>query len=267
MGNSISYSSVSAPVASHTIPPRASAPELPPEIWREIVLVTRVDSVLTLRQVSRDLRSVVDSLDQANLNQINQDTHSPVDLYQSDGGVRSVTRDPATQGVMARDENISPALQAFFAHSNDTHVRWRLAGNPSLTLTVQQTLAQDQYADVRLALARNPSLSSDAAQQTLAQDQDEWVRRNLARNPSLTSEARQQTLAQDQDEWVRMSLAGNRSLTSTVQQTLAQDQDAEVRETLAGNPSLTSEVTQERQARNLNISIRMFLRRIVSADR
>ncbi|MEJ2680525.1 MAG: hypothetical protein P8144_03320, partial [Gammaproteobacteria bacterium] len=117
MGNCISHASVSSPVA-HSIPPRTSAPvELPWEIWREIAAVASADSVLTLRQISRDLRSAVDSLDQANLNQINQDTHSTVVLYQSDDGVRSVTRDPATQGAMARDENISPALQEFFAHS------------------------------------------------------------------------------------------------------------------------------------------------------
>ncbi|MEJ2742239.1 MAG: hypothetical protein P8176_07095, partial [Gammaproteobacteria bacterium] len=123
MGNCISHASVSSPVA-HSIPPRTSAPvELPWEIWREIAAVASADSVLTLRQISRDLRSAVDSLDQANLNQINQDTHSTVVLYQSDDGVRSVTRDPATQGAMARDENISPALQEFFVHSNDAHVR------------------------------------------------------------------------------------------------------------------------------------------------
>ncbi|MEJ2682015.1 MAG: F-box protein [Gammaproteobacteria bacterium] len=79
MGNyisCISHSSVNAPVANHTIPSRASAPaELPLEIWREIAAAASAHSVVTLRQVSRDMRSAVDSLDQANLNQINQDTH------------------------------------------------------------------------------------------------------------------------------------------------------------------------------------------------
>ncbi|MEJ2743746.1 MAG: F-box protein [Gammaproteobacteria bacterium] len=44
--------------------------ELPPEIWREIFAVASTDSVLALRQISRDLRSAVDGLDQANLNRI-----------------------------------------------------------------------------------------------------------------------------------------------------------------------------------------------------
>ncbi|MEJ2755954.1 MAG: hypothetical protein P8104_09025 [Gammaproteobacteria bacterium] len=177
MGNRISHSSVSEPVVNHTIPPRASVPvELPPEIWREVAAVASAHSVLTLRQVSRDMRSAVDSLDQANLNRINQGTDSIVDLYQSDGGVRPVTRDPATQRAMARDENISPALQEFFVHSNDAYVRGRLAGNPSLI--------------------------SEARQERLAQDQDPAVRSHLAGNPSLTSEARQEALAQDQHVWV-----------------------------------------------------------------
>ncbi|MEJ2755067.1 MAG: hypothetical protein P8104_04335, partial [Gammaproteobacteria bacterium] len=95
MDNSISRSKVSAPVANHAIPPRASAPvELPPEIWREIAAVASADSVLTLRQISHDLRSVVGSLDQANLNRINQHPDSTMNLYQSEDGVRPVTRDP-----------------------------------------------------------------------------------------------------------------------------------------------------------------------------
>ncbi|MEJ2756584.1 MAG: hypothetical protein P8104_12345, partial [Gammaproteobacteria bacterium] len=157
MGNYISHSSVSALVGNHAIPSRASAPvELPPEIWREIAVVASADSVLTLRQISRDLRSAVDSLVQANLNRINQDANSSVDLYQSDGGVRSVTRDPETQRAMARDENISPALQAFFAHSNDAYVRRYLAGNPSLTSeAAQERLARDPNRRAREALAVN----------------------------------------------------------------------------------------------------------------
>ncbi|MEJ2743906.1 MAG: hypothetical protein P8176_15920, partial [Gammaproteobacteria bacterium] len=206
------------------------------EIWREIAAVASADSVVTLRQVSRDMRSAVDSLDQANLNRINQGTDSTVDLYQSGDGVRSVTRDPETQGVMVRDENISPALQEFFALSNDANIRWLLALNPSLTSdAAQQTLAQDQNAEVRLTLAVNPSLSSEAVQQTLAQDQNAAVRLLLALNPSLTSEAAQETLAQDhQDIAVRRTLACNPSLTATVQQTLAQDQDERVRLLIEG---------------------------------
>ncbi|MEJ2756660.1 MAG: hypothetical protein P8104_12740, partial [Gammaproteobacteria bacterium] len=248
MGNCIScisHSSVSAPVA-HTIPPRTSAPvELPWEIWREIAAVASADSVVTLRHISRDLRSAIDSLDQANLHQINRHSDSTVNLYQSDDRVRSVTKDPKTQGAMARDENISPALQEFFAHSNDAHVRRRLACNPSLSSeAAQQTLAQDQRDWIRRDLARNPSLSSEAAQKTLVQDQYEWVREALAGNPCLTSTV-QQTLAQDQHEWVRRALVRNPSLTSeAAQQTLAQDQCEWVREALAGNPCLTSTVQQ-----------------------
>ncbi|MEJ2755799.1 MAG: hypothetical protein P8104_08205 [Gammaproteobacteria bacterium] len=224
MGNCIScinHSSVSAPVANHTIPPQAFAPvALPSDIWREIAAVASADSVLTLRRISRDLRSAVDSLDQSNLNRINQSTDSTVDLYQSDTGVRSVTRNPETQGAMARrNKNISPALQAFFAHSNDANVRRHLALNPNLTSTVQQTLVQDQEADVRAALARNPSLTSDARQQTLAQDQNESVRSYLANNPNLTS-AVQQTLALTQNAAVQNYLANNPNLTSTVQRLL-----------------------------------------------
>ncbi|MEJ2754746.1 MAG: hypothetical protein P8104_02665, partial [Gammaproteobacteria bacterium] len=211
-------------------------------IWCDIAAVASADSVLTLRQISRDLRSIVDSIDQANLNRINQGTDSSVDLYQSDDGVRSVARDPATQRAMARDENISPALQEFFAHSNDAHVRWRLASNPSL--------------------------SSDAAQQTLAQDQDEWVREALAGNSSLTSDAQQEALAQDQNAEVRASLARNSSLSSeAAQQTLAQDQNKWVRMALAGNFSLSSEAAKERLASDPNRHVRMFLRRIVPGDR
>ncbi|MEJ2743831.1 MAG: hypothetical protein P8176_15525 [Gammaproteobacteria bacterium] len=58
MDNSISHSSVNTPVANHTIPPQAYAPiALPSEIWREIAAVASAHSVLTLRQVSRDMRS------------------------------------------------------------------------------------------------------------------------------------------------------------------------------------------------------------------
>ncbi|MEJ2754839.1 MAG: hypothetical protein P8104_03155, partial [Gammaproteobacteria bacterium] len=212
MDNSISRSSVSAPVANR----RVSAPvELPSEIWREIAAVASADLVLALRQVSRDMRSVVDSLDQADLNRINQGADSTVDLYQFDGGVRSVTRDPETQRAMASDENISPALQEFFVHSIDTHVRRHLARNPSLTSdTRQEALAKDQDAFVRGALAGNPSLTSDARQERLAQDQDAGVRSRLALNRSLTSEARQERLAQDQYAFVRSCLALNPSLTS-----------------------------------------------------
>ncbi|MEJ2742892.1 MAG: hypothetical protein P8176_10520 [Gammaproteobacteria bacterium] len=240
MNNSINHSSVSTLVANHAIPPRASAPvELPPEIWREIAAVASADSVLTLRQISHDLRSAVDSLDQANLNRINQSADSTVDLYQSDDGVRSVARDPRTQRAMAGDENISPVLQEFFAHSNDADVRTNLARNPSLTSeAAQKILAQDQDEWVQNYLARNPSLSSEAAQQTLAQNPNEWVRISLAGNRSLTSDDRQERLAQDLNASVRVALARNPSLISTVQQTLAQDPNRRVRAALARNPSL-----------------------------
>ncbi|MEJ2742901.1 MAG: hypothetical protein P8176_10570 [Gammaproteobacteria bacterium] len=270
MDNSIGHSSVSAPVANHTIFPRVFAPvEFPPEIWCDIAAVASADSVLTLRQISRDLRSIVDSIDQANLNRINQGTDSSVDLYQSDDGVRSVARDPATQRAMARDENISPALQEFFAHSNDAHVRWRLASNPSLSSdAAQQTLAQDQDEWVREALAGNSSLTSDAQQEALAQDQNAGVRASLAGNRSLTSDARQEALAQDQNAEVRASLARNSSLSSeAAQQTLAQDQNKWVRMALAGNFSLSSEAAKERLASDPNRHVRMFLRRIVPGDR
>ncbi|MEJ2755994.1 MAG: hypothetical protein P8104_09245, partial [Gammaproteobacteria bacterium] len=108
MDNSISHSSVSALVANYTIPPQASAPvELPSEIWREIATVASANSVLTLRQISRDLRSAVGSLDQANLNRINQHPNSTVVIYQSGDAVRSVIRDPRIQRAMAGAENIS----------------------------------------------------------------------------------------------------------------------------------------------------------------
>ncbi|MEJ2756345.1 MAG: hypothetical protein P8104_11080, partial [Gammaproteobacteria bacterium] len=247
MDNSINHSSVSTPFTNHTILPRASTPvELPPEIWCEIATVASADSVLMLRQISRDLRSVVDSLDQANLHRINQGTDSTVDLYQSDGRVRSVIRDSETQGAMARDENISSALQEFFAHSNDVHVRRHLAGNPSLSSEArQEALAQDQNADVRAALAGNPSLISDARQEALAQDDNASVRTALAGNPSLTSDARQEALAQDDNAAVRRALARNPNLSSEArQEALAQDQSADVRAALAGNPSLTSDARQ-----------------------
>ncbi|MEJ2682463.1 MAG: hypothetical protein P8144_13615, partial [Gammaproteobacteria bacterium] len=100
---------VSAPVANHTIPPQASRPvEFPPDSWREIAAVASAHSVLTLRQVSRDMRS---------------------------------------------DENISPALQEFFAHSNDANVRRALAGKHSLSSeAAQERLTRDPNRRVRMRM-------------------------------------------------------------------------------------------------------------------
>jgi len=240
MGNCISSSNitsqVAAPIANHD---RASAVYFPPEIWRAIASVSTADSVVTLRQVSDDMRQAIDGLQQTDLTQINQHADSTVELYQSDDGLHSVTKDPQAQFVLARDENISPALQAFFAQSNDRFVRWALAGNPSLTSGAVQRLAQDDNLWVRESLAGNPSLTS-AVQQTLAGDPDRYVRQALAHNHSLTSETAQQTLAGDPNKFVREDLARNPSLTSdAAQQRLAQSDDPDVRRALAGNPSLT----------------------------
>jgi hypothetical protein len=138
------------------------------------------------------MRAAIDGLQQADLTQINQHIDSTLELYPSDDGVRSVTRNPQTQRAMARDANISPALQTFFAQSNNAGVRWALAGNPSLTDDArQERLAQDDNANVRWALAGNPRLTSEVAQRRLAQDDDPGVREALALNPSLTPRARE----------------------------------------------------------------------------
>ena len=260
MGNCISSSSVTpqvaAPIANHdTAPPI----QFPPEIWRAIAAVATADSVVTLRQVSDDMRQAIDGLQQADLTQINQHADSTVELYQSDDGLRSVTKDPQAQRALARDANIPPTLQTFFARSNDPGVRWALAGNPSLTDDArQERLAQDDDARVRAVLAGNPSLT-DAAQQTLAQDDNADVRWALAYNPSLTSDAAQQTLAQDDDPFVRLALAGNPSLTDDAQQTLVQDDDPDVRMALAENPSLTDDARQERLAQDDAPLVRLAL--------
>jgi hypothetical protein len=143
MDNSISNSSarphVAAPIANHdTAPPI----QILPEIWCEIAAVSTADSIMVLRQVAHEMREAVDSLEQTYLTLINQHTDSTVELYRSDGGLCSVTKDPQTQLAIARDANISPALQVFFTKQDNVGIRKVLASNPSLIPRAREILAQ-----------------------------------------------------------------------------------------------------------------------------
>lgn len=269
MGNCISSSSVSAQSSMQAAHQQASIPvSFPPKVWRDIAAVATADSVLTLRQVSPEMKAAVDSLTQTNLNRINQHADSTIDLYQSNNELCSVTKDPEAQIAMARNENISPALQEFFANSLNVDVRRALARNTSLTSeAAQDRLVCDEDNLVREALAGNLNLTEEI-QEELAYDDSSWVRFDLSRNPSLmmrpqriladddgdfilflarvsnlTTE-RQQTLAQDDDAEIREALAENPNLTMELQQTLADDDAVEVRRALAGNPNLTMELQQ-----------------------
>lgn len=208
-------------------------------IWREIATFATADSVLTLRQVSPEIREAVDSLTQADFNRINEHHNSTIDLYKSDDEVGWVTRTARNRQTIASDANASPALQCFLANRDNPFnvigVRRSLAENPKLTVKVQQILAQDN-TEVRRDLAGNPNLTMKL-QQTLARDNENWVRWYLAFNTKLAPSV-QRTLAKDDDNWVRRGLANNHNLAIEVQCTLAQDNDTGVRSRLSDNPNL-----------------------------
>jgi hypothetical protein len=85
----------------------------------------------------------------------------------------------------AADPTTPPAeVAALLLHHHDM-VRWTLAGRPDLPLGVQERLAADRIPGVRADLAANPCVVAESILRELANDEYADVRLCVAHNPSV----------------------------------------------------------------------------------
>ncbi|PKM31578.1 MAG: AAA family ATPase [Gammaproteobacteria bacterium HGW-Gammaproteobacteria-11] len=151
----------------------------------------------------------------------------------SDKGVRTC--------LLTGECALLPETQEILANDAEQSIRELLASQLGLPATVQRLIAKDRMIGVRRALAKGceGGLGNglcDDVQVLLTQDSDRGVRMALAENDRLSSEA-QALLANDADKGVRLRLietsSVERPLTPDVQRKLAIDPDIKVREALA----------------------------------
>jgi hypothetical protein len=142
---------------------------------------------------------------------------------------------------LAGRTDLSEEVERELALDPDWLVRARLAANPALRPGTQLVLARDADSSVSDALTANLSLDPEV-QLVLAADPGSHFA--LARNPSLTSQAQLVLFANAVfTDLNRMSLAKNPSVAHAAQHILARDEFDYVREALASNPAVVADAS------------------------
>jgi len=144
--------------------------------------------------------------------------------------------------ALAGNPSLSETLQLELAIHKDTKVREKLAANENRSDDIERKLLKDSEASVRAALIRDYGWIDDETELQLAQDSALSVRLALASNDWLRKTT-QLILARDPKKEVRARLLERedgvpRGLKRMTQEILAHDSDVKVRELLAAYPNL-----------------------------
>ena len=148
----------------------------------------------------------------------------------------------AMKEAMANHPNTSPGVLHGLLREASGAGGWRyrsirvlIAGNPSATPQMLESLIDDWSWEVRLALAANPSASADLLQR-LAADEDPSVRARVAASDRVDVIVLD-ALAVDAKAEVRRAVGRNPKVSVATLEALAKDRNADVRFAVTCNPS------------------------------
>lgn len=155
-------------------------------------------------------------------------------------------KDASTRYNLARNINISEAIQLIIVEYNEHGPKCNIAQNPNVSHKIQSILVKDDNWSVRSCLAKNPKISEDI-QIILFGDIDQFVCNSLSENINI-SEKVQLLILKDQDNTSRIlqttiDLSKNPNISCKAQLMMTGFNLHDINYYLAGNTSI-SENTQ-----------------------
>lgn len=156
---------------------------------------------------------------------------------------------------IASSETISEGEAKVLAEDEYIEVRVALARNPNVSEDIIGILLKEENEDITLAILSSQKLEMESLKESLSEVG--WKKREaVAKNPFLTEEI-QLILANDEDDDVRASLSENITITEQVQSILFIDDSKIVRNNLSKNINV-SECYKEPETSNSDIFVNLL---------